>query len=348
MPSYADPEGGGDRGRTGRPRGQGLGQAAHAVRRCMLRRVGIAQAIVNDPQLLLLDEPTARPGPRAAGGVPRPAARRVGERATVIVSTHLVEDVGAACSEVALMDAGQIVFRGTPDELTVRGRGSWRGRRPARARLPARSSRRPGHDRDCASARPPRAPRPGHWYCPPPDACSGSRSSSNAVLWVLPLLALLVFFDTYRTVGRVPTGLDRPCPRPSPTGCWSISRAVRPWVLGLGRVPRGPPEDRRTCSARPPARPGRGAPAALAGDDVLAGAAWRSWPRSRRCMSRPRRARRDLGRPAALAGRGRPGRAGHHLRGRIHRRSWCFPAGSPLCSWRSAAVVLHIVGTCTQ
>ena len=42
----------------------------------------------------------------------------------MIVSTHLVEDVGAACGEVALMDAGQIVFRGTPDELTARGEGS--------------------------------------------------------------------------------------------------------------------------------------------------------------------------------------------------------------------------------
>jgi len=54
----------------------------------------------------------------------RALLRSLGETATVIVSTHLVEDVGAACSEVALMDAGEIVFRGTPDELTVRGEGS--------------------------------------------------------------------------------------------------------------------------------------------------------------------------------------------------------------------------------
>jgi ABC-type multidrug transport system ATPase subunit len=39
----------------------------------------------------------------------------------VVVSTHLVEDVGAACSEVALMDQGRIVFHGTPAELTARG-----------------------------------------------------------------------------------------------------------------------------------------------------------------------------------------------------------------------------------
>ena len=47
-----------------------------------------------------------------------------GQQATVIVSTHLVEDVGAACTEVALMDAGKIVFYGTPDELTARGEGT--------------------------------------------------------------------------------------------------------------------------------------------------------------------------------------------------------------------------------
>jgi len=42
----------------------------------------------------------------------------------VVVSTHLVEDVGAVCAEVALMDAGRIVFHGTPAELTARGEDS--------------------------------------------------------------------------------------------------------------------------------------------------------------------------------------------------------------------------------
>src|SRR5215469_16943782 len=89
----------------------------------MLRRAGIAQAIVNDPELLLLDEPTAGLDPEQRVQF-RALLRSLGEGATVIVSTHLVEDVGAACSEVALMDAGEIVFRGTPDELTARGEGS--------------------------------------------------------------------------------------------------------------------------------------------------------------------------------------------------------------------------------
>jgi ABC-2 type transport system ATP-binding protein len=88
----------------------------------MLRRVGIAQAIVNDPDLLLLDEPTAGLDPEQRVGF-RALLRSLGETGTVVVSTHLVEDVGAACSEVALMDEGHFVFRGTPGSLVARGEG---------------------------------------------------------------------------------------------------------------------------------------------------------------------------------------------------------------------------------
>ena len=95
----------------------------------MLRRVGIAQAIVNDPELLLLDEPTAGLDPEQRVAF-RALLRDLGQRATVVVSTHLVEDVGAACTEVALMDSGKIVFHGTPDELTARGEGHGVGDAP--------------------------------------------------------------------------------------------------------------------------------------------------------------------------------------------------------------------------
>jgi ABC-2 type transport system ATP-binding protein len=105
----------------------GLGDRARAKLRTlsggMLRRAGIAQAIVNDPDLLLLDEPTAGLDPEQRVAF-RGLLRGLGERATVIVSTHLVEDVGAACTEVALMEQGRIVFRGTPAELTAQGEGS--------------------------------------------------------------------------------------------------------------------------------------------------------------------------------------------------------------------------------
>jgi ABC-2 type transport system ATP-binding protein len=95
----------------------------------MLRRVGVAQAIVNEPELLLLDEPTAGLDPEQRVAF-RALLRGLGQRATVIVSTHLVEDIGAACSEVALMDAGKVVFQGTPDDLTARGEGHGTGDAP--------------------------------------------------------------------------------------------------------------------------------------------------------------------------------------------------------------------------
>jgi ABC-2 type transport system ATP-binding protein len=105
----------------------GLGDKARAKLRTlsggMLRRAGIAQAIVNEPDLLLLDEPTAGLDPEQRVAF-RAMLRSFGQTATVIVSTHLVEDVGAACTKVALMNQGKILFYGTPAELTARADGT--------------------------------------------------------------------------------------------------------------------------------------------------------------------------------------------------------------------------------
>ncbi|MDQ4075491.1 MAG: ATP-binding cassette domain-containing protein [Chloroflexota bacterium] len=88
----------------------------------MVRRAGIAQAIVNAPELLLLDEPTAGLDPQQRVTF-RALLREVGAECTVVVSTHLVEDVATACTEVALMDEGRLLFRGTPADLVARGEG---------------------------------------------------------------------------------------------------------------------------------------------------------------------------------------------------------------------------------
>jgi ABC-2 type transport system ATP-binding protein len=102
----------------------GLGDKARAKLRTlsggMLRRAGIAQAIVNEPGLLLLDEPTAGLDPEQRVAF-RTLLRELGETATVVVSTHLVEDVGAACADVAVMSAGRLVFRDRPDALAALG-----------------------------------------------------------------------------------------------------------------------------------------------------------------------------------------------------------------------------------
>jgi ABC-type multidrug transport system ATPase subunit len=95
----------------------------------MLRRVGIAQAIVNDPQLLLLDEPTAGLDPEQRMTF-RALLRDLGQCATIVVSTHLVEDVGVACAQVALMDQGKIIFHGAPGDLAARGEGHDTGDAP--------------------------------------------------------------------------------------------------------------------------------------------------------------------------------------------------------------------------
>ncbi|MGW5971736.1 ABC transporter ATP-binding protein [Streptomyces sp. NPDC055186] len=86
----------------------------------MVRRVGIAQAIVNDPAILLLDEPTVGLDPAQRLRF-RELLQELGTDTCVLVSTHLVEDVAAACTDVVLLAEGRLVFQGTPDELAAAG-----------------------------------------------------------------------------------------------------------------------------------------------------------------------------------------------------------------------------------
>ena len=91
--------------------------------------VGLAQAIVNDPELLLLDEPTAGLDPEQRVAF-RALARELGADACVIVSTHIVEDVATACSDVTILDEGRIAFAGDLASLQARSRGAEPGDSP--------------------------------------------------------------------------------------------------------------------------------------------------------------------------------------------------------------------------
>jgi ABC-2 type transport system ATP-binding protein len=95
----------------------------------MLRRAGIAQAIVNDPEILLLDEPTVGLDPEQRMAF-RTLLRELGDTCA-LVSTHLVEDVVAACSDVVVVDAGRLVFLGTPADLESYGTAGDSGDSPA-------------------------------------------------------------------------------------------------------------------------------------------------------------------------------------------------------------------------
>jgi ABC-2 type transport system ATP-binding protein len=92
----------------------------------MRRRFGIAQALLGDPELIIVDEPTA-------GLDPEERIRfhnllcEIGETAVVILSTHIVEDVRELCSRMAILSRGRVLLHGEPGALVARLEGRvWR------------------------------------------------------------------------------------------------------------------------------------------------------------------------------------------------------------------------------
>ena len=88
----------------------------------MKQRVGIAQALLNDPQLLIVDEPTAGLDPEERVRFRNLLSDLSGER-IVILSTHIVSDVEATATDIALISQGALVAHATPEELLRRVEG---------------------------------------------------------------------------------------------------------------------------------------------------------------------------------------------------------------------------------
>jgi ABC-2 type transport system ATP-binding protein len=96
------------------------------------QRVGLAQAIVHDPEVLILDEPTIGLDPRQIQEV-RQLIRDLGRERTILLSSHILPEVSQVCNRVLILHHGRLAAKGTPDELTARLQGASQVRIQVRA-----------------------------------------------------------------------------------------------------------------------------------------------------------------------------------------------------------------------
>jgi ABC-2 type transport system ATP-binding protein len=98
----------------------GLGDVRNRIIRNLSKgfrqRVGLAQALVGDPQVLVLDEPTVGLDPRQIAEI-RNLIRSMAGRRTVILSTHILPEVSMTCQKVIIINRGRIEAQGTPEHL---------------------------------------------------------------------------------------------------------------------------------------------------------------------------------------------------------------------------------------
>jgi ABC-2 type transport system ATP-binding protein len=100
-----------------------LHQSVDTLSKGYRHRTCFAQSIIHDPDVLILDEPTDGLDPNQKHEV-RTLIRRMGEKKAIIFSTHILEEVEAVCSRAIIIDRGQIVANGTPEELKQRSKVS--------------------------------------------------------------------------------------------------------------------------------------------------------------------------------------------------------------------------------
>src|SRR5690606_4367586 len=96
-----------------------LGKRVDTLSKGYRRRLGLAMALLHDPQVLILDEPTDGLDPNQKHQV-RQLIQNLAKDKIVIVSTHILEEVSAVCSRALILAHGRIVFDGTPAELAAK------------------------------------------------------------------------------------------------------------------------------------------------------------------------------------------------------------------------------------
>ena len=93
-----------------------LDQTVETLSKGFKRRVGVAQALLHDPDVLVMDEPTDGLDPNQKHEV-RSLIKEMAENKAIVISTHILEEVDAVCSRAIIIAAGQLLFDGTPAEL---------------------------------------------------------------------------------------------------------------------------------------------------------------------------------------------------------------------------------------
>ena len=101
--------------------GSVIGKAIGKLSKGYRQRVGMAQVLLHEPDVLILDEPTSGLDPNQIREV-RDTIRRLGEKKTILLSTHILQEVDALADRVILIAEGRLRFDGTPAELRRDGR----------------------------------------------------------------------------------------------------------------------------------------------------------------------------------------------------------------------------------
>ena len=205
------------------------GKQIKALSGGMRRRVALAQALLGDPDLLVLDEPTAGLDPEQRLRF-RELVSRLGEGRTVLLSTHQTEDVVALAQQVLVLHLGRLRFAGTPLELAGLARGHvWHSQERDPGALAAW---RTGTGAPVPVRQAARAPGSRSWLCHTCPLASPASSSG------------------------VPT--KRSLPRCSTRTCWASATTSSVWWVDSSTVRPSPSRETRSrkrsrCSGSRPA-----------------------------------------------------------------------------------------------